>query len=117
MSNANGSRWIRSDKRLAIYLRDAFVCGYCGRDLRTASPRDLTLDHLLPRVAGGTNEAANLTTACLRCNSQRQDRPWTDYAAGGAQDRIQQRRHQPLNLELARALLADTTGGPVEGER
>lgn len=108
--NANGSKWIRRDKRLSIYLRDGFECGYCGRDLHRASAREVTLDHLLPRSAGGGNEATNLTTACLACNSSRQDKPWASYATGGAVERIEQRRHQPLPLDLARALLDGTAG-------
>lgn len=103
-------RWIRVEKRLAIYLRDGFGCAYCGRDLRNAAPADVTLDHLLPRSAGGNNDATNLVTACRSCNSSRQDKPWVDYATGGARDRIEQLRHAPLNIELARALIADTAG-------
>lgn len=99
-------QWIRTDKRLSIYLRDRFGCGYCGRDLTDAAPADVTLDHLLPRSAGGTNDATNLVTACRGCNSSRQDRPWLDYATGGARDRVEQLRHRPLNLELARAILS-----------
>lgn len=65
----NGSKWIRPEKRLAIYHRDGFTCVYCG-----ASARDVTLslDHLKPRSQGGTNDATNLVTACLPCNSKRQ---------------------------------------------
>jgi len=66
MSNAHGSKWIRPEKRLAIYARDGFACLYCGNDER------LTLDHLLPRELGGSNEVENLVTACLTCNSSKQ---------------------------------------------
>lgn len=103
-------RWIRAEKRLAIYIRDGFACAYCGRDLRNAAPADVTLDHLLPRSAGGTNDATNLVTACRSCNSSRQDKPWIDYATGGARDRIEQLRHAALNIELAKAIIADTAG-------
>ena len=103
-------RWIRVEKRLAIYVRDGFACVYCGADLRNAAPANVTLDHLLPRSADGSNDATNLVTACRSCNSSRQDRPWIDYATGGARDRIEQLRHAPLNLALARALIADTAG-------
>lgn len=114
----NGSKWIRPEKRLAIYLRDGFICAYCGRSLKGAEPHDLTLDHLLPRSTGGGNDATNLVTACGNCNYSRQDRPWIDYATGGARDRIEQLRHQPLNLPLAKALIAGTAGDPeVEGLR
>lgn len=108
MSNWYGGNWIRKERRLAIYLRDNFQCVYCGRDLKGMQPNDVTLDHLLPRCAGGTNETANLVTACKSCNSSRQDKPWIDYATGGARDRIEQLRRKPLNLELAKALIAGT---------
>ena len=103
-------RWIRVEKRLALYIRDSFACAYCGRDLRNAAPADVTLDHLLPRSTGGTNDATNLVTACRSCNSSRQDKPWVDFAPGGARDRIEQLRNSPLNMDLARAILADRAG-------
>lgn len=113
----NGSKWIRPEKRLAIYVRDGFTCAYCGRDLRTAAPEELNLDHLTPRVAGGSNEATNLVTACKACNSSRGAKPWADYATGGAIDRISQNRYAPLNVALAKAILAGTAGDPREEAR
>lgn len=109
-NGGNGSKWIRKDKRLAIVLRDGVQCVYCGRDLRGAEPREVTLDHLLPRCAGGTNEATNLVTACLSCNSSRGAKPWVDFAPGGAKDRIEQLRHMPLNRKLAKAFIAGEVG-------
>lgn len=107
-----GSKWIRQEKRLAIYIRDGFSCAYCGRDLKDAAPQDINLDHLLPRSAGGTNEATNLVTSCKSCNCSRQDKPWIDYASGGARDRIEQLRHRELNIELAKAIIEDRAGDP-----
>lgn len=108
----NGSKWIRPDKRLSIYIRDGFQCLYCGRDLRNETPDQLNLDHLLPRSAGGSNHETNLITSCKSCNCSRQDKPWVDYATGGARDRIEQRRHQPLNRKLAKAIIAGEAGDP-----
>ena len=105
-------RWIKREIRLALYVRDGFRCLYCGKDLRHTTPCDVTLDHLLPRSAGGGDEATNLVTCCRSCNSSRKDRPWVDYAPGGARERIEQLRYEPLNLELARALIAGTAGDP-----
>lgn len=107
--------WITKEKRLAIYIRDNFACAYCGCSLKNADPNLVTLDHLVPRnplVAhgGGSNEATNLVTACKSCNSSRQDKPWVDYATGGAIDRINTLRHQPINIALAKALIAGTCG-------
>lgn len=70
MSNAHGSKWIRPEKRLAIYARDGFACVFCGADEGECV---LTLDHVTPREMGGTHAADNLVTACLSCNSAKQD--------------------------------------------
>jgi hypothetical protein len=80
--NKHGMKWIRSDKRLAIYLRDGLACAYCGDGVEDGLK--LTLDHLLPRSAGGNNDASNLITACHRCNSARGARSVAEFAAGVA---------------------------------
>lgn len=98
--------WIRTEKRLALYIRHSFTCAYCGKDLRHAEPAELTLDHLVPRQAGGSNHHTNLILACRSCNSSRQAKPWIDYATGGARDRIEQLRHEEPNVELAKAILS-----------
>lgn len=72
-------RWIRPEKRLAIYLRDYFKCVYCYRDLHDAGPQGITLDHLNPRSNGGHNHERNLVTACRKCNCARKDRPWREF--------------------------------------
>lgn len=117
-NNGQGSKWIRKDKRLAIYIRDGFACAYCGTDLRQADPRRVTLDHLTPRHHGGGNEATNLVTACVSCNSSRGDRALELFAPGGALERIAVLRVAPLNMPLARALIAGTAGdADVEAAR
>lgn len=111
--------WIRSERRLAINLRDGMACAYCGIDLHGAEPETITLDHLVPRnvklaYGGGGNEASNLVTACKSCNSSRQDRPWMSYATGGAIDRIEHLRNRELApyLTLAKAYFQDRAGSP-----
>jgi len=49
----------------AIYRRDNNTCQYCG------STRNLTIDHVIPRCRGGTDEWQNLTIACSRCNTKK----------------------------------------------
>jgi 5-methylcytosine-specific restriction endonuclease McrA len=78
MSNAHGSKWIRPEKRLAIYARDGFACVYCGAN-EGESP--LTLDHVLAREMGGTHNADNLVTCCFSCNSSKQDVPMRTWFA------------------------------------
>jgi len=51
--------------RFEIFKRDGFRCVYCGN-----SPVEtpLHVDHVLPVAEGGTNDPANLVTACQSCN-------------------------------------------------
>jgi 5-methylcytosine-specific restriction endonuclease McrA len=100
-----GSKWIRPEKRFAIYLRDEFTCQYCGTDLRSASAEEVTLDHLKPRIKGGSNAESNLVTACRACNSSRQDRPWTEFAPGGAHERIRRTIRRKLDVTAGRDFL------------
>lgn len=112
---ANGKQsghWITASRRLAIYLRDGFLCQYCGRDLHRAHAREVTLDHLKPRIKGGTHESGNLVTACHRCNSKRQDKPWRSYATGGAIERIVRTVRRKVNLELATAIIKGKVSDP-----
>ena len=76
-TRGQGSSWIRSDKRLAIYLRDGLACVYCGRTLEQGAA--LTLDHVLASHHGGQNTTSNLVTACLSCNSAKQDLTLADW--------------------------------------
>lgn len=111
-NGANGSKWIRPDRRLAIYLRDGFRCLYCGRDLHGSDPFQVTLDHLKPGHFPGNHAESNLVTACRSCNSARQDKPWRKYAPGGAIPRIARHRRRKLAryLKLARAIIAGEVG-------
>ena len=68
-----GSKWLRRSTRFALYSRDGFRCAYCGKSIEEGAR--LTIDHLLPCELGGTNDTTNLITACLSCNSAKQDRP------------------------------------------
>jgi hypothetical protein len=100
--------WIRTEKRLAIYLRDRFRCAYCGRDLHDARPADISLDHLECRVDGGQNHETNLVTACRSCNCSRADKAWTAFASARAARRIERQRWLDLApcMVLARDLVA-----------
>ena len=64
-----GVNKISFTRRFAIYLRDRYTCGYC--DKIPDSPHDLSLDHVIPRNKGGTNDSNNITTACKQCNYDR----------------------------------------------
>jgi 5-methylcytosine-specific restriction endonuclease McrA len=63
-------------RKTAIVERDGDACVWCGT---SPWPRDLTLEHLLPRSRGGHATPANLTPACRRCNRARRSRPVAAY--------------------------------------
>jgi 5-methylcytosine-specific restriction endonuclease McrA len=56
--------------------RDGDACVWCSR---RPWPRDLTLEHLLPRSRGGHATPENLTPACRGCNRARKSRPVAAY--------------------------------------
>lgn len=105
-------RWIRVEKRLAIYLRDGFRCVYCCCDLHGADPRDVTLGHCTAKVDGGTNHHSNLVTACRSCNSSRQDQKLSRFASVQARADIRRLTKRDLKpyVTLAKAMLADKAG-------
>jgi 5-methylcytosine-specific restriction endonuclease McrA len=108
----NGSKWIRPEKRLSIYLRDRFTCLYCLRDLHDADPRDVTLDHLNCNHAAGNHHESNLVTACRSCNSSRQDTPLARFAGPETRAHIRRNTRRSLKpyLVLAKALISGETG-------
>ena len=61
---------VRRLTRREVFIRDRYHCQYCG----TSSSRDLTIDHVTPRVRGGKHEWENVVTACKRCNHRKAGR-------------------------------------------
>lgn len=62
--------WVWRDARMRILDRDK-CCVYCGDTsltLRTAS-----IDHLIPKAKGGTNDDSNLALSCKKCNTDKED--------------------------------------------
>lgn len=51
--------------RFEILKRDGFRCKYCGV---TSAASMLHVDHVVAVSDGGTNDPANLVTACIDCN-------------------------------------------------
>lgn len=61
------SRGLRPNRN-RIYKRDGYECVYCG------SKKNLTLDHVIPKSRGGTNDWTNLVTSCMKCNLKKANR-------------------------------------------
>lgn len=105
-------QWIRSEKRLAINMRDGMRCVYCLADLHGADPRDITLDHIVAKVDGGSNAESNLVTACRSCNSARQNTSLARFAGPETRKDIKRLTARSLKpfLKLAKAYFADKVG-------
>jgi 5-methylcytosine-specific restriction endonuclease McrA len=58
------------------------VCYYCGR---ATSPKDLTMDHIVPISRGGRSTKGNVVAACKVCNNKKKQllpMEWEQYLAG-----------------------------------
>lgn len=71
-------RMPRSTVRLTrrnVFLRDAHTCQYCSR---RATPRELNLDHVMPRSRGGPMTWENVVCSCRVCNLRKGGRTPTE---------------------------------------
>ena len=57
--------------RRNLYKRDCFVCQYCAVGF---TPRDLTIDHVVPTSRGGAHSWTNCVTSCEACNAKKANR-------------------------------------------
>ena len=76
--------------RANIYQRDKYVCQYCGVKYPA---EDLTFDHVIPQVQGGTATWENIVTACL-CLQQQERR---QDPAGGEHEADQTARETQVD--------------------
>jgi len=58
-SRGSTRAWRRT--RAAVLARDGRRCRYCGKWANT-------VDHVVPRARGGTDQPSNLVAACWPCN-------------------------------------------------
>lgn len=113
-----GMRWIRNEKRLAVYARDEFTCVYCVASVVDAGA---ALDHVDP---GGGNGEENLVTVCHACNGAKGPWPlsrWLRLRARAGElpeqlaelrRRVAQQTFLPIDRELGKLLEAKRGRGP-----
>lgn len=54
-----------------VIKRDKNKCAYCGEKFK---PKDLTVDHIIPKSKGGKFKWENLVCSCVKDNSKKGDR-------------------------------------------
>lgn len=67
----HGERTVPPLTNRELFLRDAYLCMYCGNKYGDAL---LTRDHVLPISKGGTDRWSNVVTACRSCNTRKGNR-------------------------------------------
>jgi 5-methylcytosine-specific restriction endonuclease McrA len=83
--------------RRNIYARDQNRCQYCGKHFST---KELTLDHVLPRVQGGDNSWTNLVCACVKCNARKGGRTPSQARMKLIREPVKPRRNPAITLRL-----------------
>lgn len=73
--------WVRKIRIRWLIARRGPSCRYCRATLnrRQDDPRQLTLDHWVPKSRGGSNRLRNLVLACATCNRRKGDKPAEVY--------------------------------------
>ena len=72
----DGTRLVtRRSARDQILLAWNYRCAYCGDELG----RSPTLDHVIPKVHGGSTVRSNMVACCLGCNSSKGHKQWVDW--------------------------------------
>ncbi len=80
-----------------LYEREGHHCFHCGKALR----RDqVSVDHYLPKSAGGTNDLFNVVCSCRKCNRYKKSAIPGDW--------------QGVQLKLFRKLIEDHKIGAVD---
>lgn len=74
-----GTRVLKRDKRTRrkkVYSKTNGKCYYCGCILHLCSNgrTRMTIDHLIPKCNGGSDDIANLVPACKICNCKKGDK-------------------------------------------
>jgi len=70
-------------RQVRFLLRHNTLCTYCLCEMNRTpgDARQLTVDHWVPRSAGGSNRLANLVLACATCNRRKGSRSAFEYLA------------------------------------
>ncbi len=68
-----------------IYERDSYTCRYCGflsaPDFEAWWAGSLTVDHIIPRIRGGSSSDDNLVTSCRSCNAAKGGKSFDSFEA------------------------------------
>lgn len=85
--------------RRNLYARDGSRCQYCGKRF---SSKELTLDHVMPRVSGGEHSWGNLVCACVKCNAKKGGRTPAQAHMHLIRKPVRPKRNPAITLRLGK---------------
>ena len=62
-----------NNKKKYLIKRFGNACVYCGYIFKETKMRRPTVDHLMPKSRGGTDDLENLVISCEPCNKEKKD--------------------------------------------
>lgn len=83
--------------RQAVYAKCGGRCAYCGTPMELKA---MQVDHIHPKVMGGTDDLANLAPACRYCNNYKLFYP-LEYFRKMIGDQINLLRRNSMNFRTA----------------
>ena len=86
--------------RRNLYARDGNHSQYRAKSFPT---RELTIDHVVPRVKGGLHSWSNLVCACVRCNARKGGRTPVQAHMRLIRKPLKPRRNPVITLRLGEA--------------
>lgn len=96
--------------RSAILAANGGLCTICNKEPAT------TIDHILPKAVGGTNEQHNLRGACPGCNGKKGSKVPPDAPAPGPAALKNRSKHAPLTRFKKKIVASDEVPSPWNGE-
>lgn len=92
-------------KNQRIMARDNYTCVYCGCDLLASLDAliNSSIDHVVPRAAGGTHDTTNLVACCSACNRLKTNVPALTVGEG----QVIVTRHRAILIPLLRHRIAE----------
>ncbi len=77
-------------------------CAYCGK-----KNIPLEIEHIVPKIKGGTNRVSNLTIACHKCNQKKGDRTAAEFGHTEIQKKAKQTLKATAFMNIVRNRLVE----------
>lgn len=67
---------MKAEIRKQVYAKYNGHCAYCGKKI---AYKDMQIDHIIPKLNGGTDDMSNLNPSCRLCNHYKRANSLTDW--------------------------------------